>query len=41
MSGAKKQIQSSRVNSVIFKNKTHPHTTLEGKVDSIYKKKKW
>jgi len=40
MSGAKKQIQSSRVTQSSLKTK-HTHTALEGKVDSIYKKKKW
>lgn len=39
MSGAKKQIQSSRVTQSSLKRK-HTHTALEGKVDSIYKKKK-
>lgn len=39
MSGAKKQIQSSRVTQSSLKTK-HTHTALEGKVDSIYKKKK-
>lgn len=39
MSGAKKQIQSSRVTQSSLKTK-HTHTALEGKVDSIHKKKK-
>ena len=39
MSGGKKQIQSSRVTQSSLKTK-QTHTTLEGKVDSIYKKKK-